>query len=197
NLLLLQKAISETPDEPNLLMNYGLELVHSGDLNRGLEQYWKAFEALSSLSAAQIIPELRETMLTQLSTHLLKKKNFRAAVDLLESPLAKGGGLTASLHFARGLASMELKQFPEAAEQMHQCLAKRNQSALSPINKDIRKSGPRHCLAVCLKMMSQPVQAAQQFAEALKEEPGSIALRLDYARFQAEQGKEVDALEML
>ena len=196
NLALLRKAIEETPNEPNLLMNYGLELVRSGNLAGGLEHYWSAFRALAALPEAQVIPELRETLLTQLSTQLLKQKDFHAVVDLLNSPLAKTG-LTASLHFTGGLALMELKQFSEAIAQMRECLAKRNRPALSPVNKDIHKGGPHHCLALCLKMIGQSEAATKAFAQAVTEDPGSSTLRLAFARFLAETGKTLESLQTL
>ena len=43
NLRLLLRAIEEMPNEPNLIMNLGLELVRSGHLARGLEQYYEGF----------------------------------------------------------------------------------------------------------------------------------------------------------
>ena len=185
------------PHEPNLLMSYGLELVRAGKLDQGLDHYGKAFRLMSALPAAQIIPELRETLLTQFSTQLLKAKDFGATAELLRSPLAQSGGLTASLHFTLGLALMELKKFTEAAEQMRQCLAKRQRAALSPVHKDVRGSGPHHCLAICLKMAGEPGPAGKAFAEAIKQAPGAVPLRLDYARFLADQGQPVQALEML
>jgi tetratricopeptide (TPR) repeat protein len=74
NLRLLELAVEEMPNEPNLLMSFGLELVRSGHLEAGLEQYWEAFHVLSALPAGQIVPELRETLLTQLATQLMAAK---------------------------------------------------------------------------------------------------------------------------
>ncbi|HEY2951929.1 MAG TPA: glycosyltransferase [Verrucomicrobiae bacterium] len=197
NLRLLERAIDEMPNEPHLLMNHGLELVRAGKLEEGLAQYWEAYHLMSALPAAQVIPELRETLLTQLSTHLLAARDYTEAVQLLCSPLAKASPLTASLHFAHGLACMELKRVADAAEQMRQCLAKRTQPALCPVTAAIRKAAPRHCLAVCLKLLKQPKDAEKQFQEALAEDRASRPLRLDYARFLVEQGRSVEALKLL
>src|SRR5205085_12107875 len=75
NLALLERAIDEMPNEPHLLMNYGLELVRSGQMEQGLAQYREAVCVMSSLPADQIVPELRETLLTHLGTHLLATKD--------------------------------------------------------------------------------------------------------------------------
>jgi tetratricopeptide (TPR) repeat protein len=104
--------------------------------------------------------------------------------------------LTASLHFALGLAHLEQKQFCEAADQMRQCLAKRDQPALAPINKEIRQAGPRHCLALCLDQLGQPEAAAQEFHHALQDDPQSRPARFDYAGFQAAHGRPVQALNL-
>ena len=197
NLALLERAIDELPNEPNLVMNYGLELMRARRPAAGLEQYWEAFRLMSALPPAQVVAELRETLLTQLATHLLGAKNWAGVMQVLQSPLAMSGGLTASHHFLLGLAFMELGQFQSAASQMRLCLSKRDQRALSPVHKDIRKGGPKHCLALCQRFLKQPVEAARSFREALAEDPTARPVRYDYAPFLAEQGQPVEALQLL
>jgi glycosyltransferase involved in cell wall biosynthesis/Tfp pilus assembly protein PilF len=196
NLRLLERAVAEMPDEPNLLMSYGLELARSGQRERGVLEYFKAFHLMSAQPASMVVPELRETLLTQLSSQLTALKRWDELARLLNSPLAEAGGLTASLHFALGLAHLEQKQFCEAADQMRQCLAKRHQPALAPINKEIHQAGPRHCLALCLDQLRQPDAAAQEFRRALQDHPQSRPARLDYAGFQAAHGQPVQALNL-
>ena len=82
---------------------------------------------MSAQPADELVPELREVLLTQFTSQLYKVRAHEEVVQVLNSPLAKRGGLTASLHFALGLAHFELKQFREAADQMRQCLTKRKQ----------------------------------------------------------------------
>jgi glycosyltransferase involved in cell wall biosynthesis/tetratricopeptide (TPR) repeat protein len=196
NLRLLERAVVEMPDEPSLLMSYGLELARSGERERGVIEYFKALGLMSAQPASAVVPELRETLLTQLCTQLMALKRWDDMVRLLNSPLAQAGGLTASLHFALGLAHLEQKQFCEAADQMRQCLAKRHQPALAPINKEIHQAGPRHCLALCLDQLRQPEAAAQEFRRALQDDPQSRPARLDYAGFQAAHGQPVQALNL-
>jgi tetratricopeptide (TPR) repeat protein len=184
------------PDEPNLIMSLGLELVRSGMLEAGLDRYWEAFRLLSALPAAEVPPELRETLLTHLATHLMAAKRHADIVQLWQIPFAKNGGLTASQHFYLGLAQMELKQHAEAAEQMRQCAAKRDHPALSPINPEIRKGGPQHCLALCLIVLQDAEGAQRAFDSALAAEPSSRPIRFDLARFHATQGRTGEALKV-
>jgi GT2 family glycosyltransferase/tetratricopeptide (TPR) repeat protein/glycosyltransferase involved in cell wall biosynthesis len=197
NLRLLERAIEELPDEPNLIMSLGLELVRSGKLEAGLERYWEAFRLLSGLPAAEVTPELRETLLTQLATHLMAAKRFSDIVQMWQVPFAGNGGLTASQHFCLGAALMELKQPAEAAEHMRQCAAKRHLPALSPINPEILKAGPHHCLALCLIALNDVAGARQALDAALAADPSSRPARFDLARFQAAQGRTGEALQIL
>ena len=197
NLRLLEQAILELPGESNLLMNYGLEMTRSGRREEGLAQYRAAFEAMADLPPAQVVPETREVLLTQFCTQLMAAKRHAEIVQVLASPLAKlGGGLTASLHFTLGLAQMELKEFAAAAEAFRQCLAKRDRPALTPVNLEIRKAGPRHCLALCLDHIGETDAASEEFRLAIETEPQSRPVRYDYARFLAAHERQADALNL-
>jgi GT2 family glycosyltransferase/tetratricopeptide (TPR) repeat protein len=197
NLKLLEKAIHELPDEPSLLMNYGLELVRSGRREDGLQQYFLAYSLMSELPDAQVVPECREMLLTQISTHLLADNRLEEIVRILSSSLARKGGLTGSLHFTLGLALMRLEKYAEAGDEMRRCIAKRDQPALAPINKEIRGIGPRHCLAMCLAKAGRHQEANQAFLDAITEAPKSKPVRLDYAKYLITQLKPVEALQLL
>jgi Tfp pilus assembly protein PilF len=198
NLRLLEQAVLETPGDTNLLMNYGLELTRSGRQEEGLRQYRAAFETMAGRPSAQVVPEMREMLLSQFCTQLMAAKRYAEIIKVLTSPLAKlGGGLTASLHFTLGLAQTELKEFATAADQFRQCLAKRDRSALTPVNLEIRKAGPRHCLALCLEQMGEIGAADEEFRRAIEAEPQARPLRRDYARFLAAHERQADALNLL
>jgi FkbM family methyltransferase len=197
NLRLLEMAIEELPNEPSLLMNYGLELVRSGRLRAGLDQYVEALRCLAALPPSEVTPELRESLLTQLTSHLMAAKCFEEIVKLWQTPVAKAAEMTASQHFGLGLAYIELKRPAEAAEQMRQCLAKRGRAALTPANKEILKAGPNHCLALCLWELKQKEAAALAFAAALADDPSSRGVRFDFARFQFEGNQPLEALKLL
>jgi GT2 family glycosyltransferase/tetratricopeptide (TPR) repeat protein/glycosyltransferase involved in cell wall biosynthesis len=197
NLRLLNLAIEELPGEPNLVMSLGAELIRSGEREAGLRHYKEAFELLSQMPAGKVMPELRETFLTQFSTELLAAKDFAQLADLAGKPLVKSGPVPASLHFNFGLAFMELKQFDMAAEHMRQCLETRDQPALSPVHAGILKGAPHHCLALCQTALKQYAEALASFQAGLVEDPDSRPLRMDFVRFLVERGHPVQALEQV
>ncbi|HUB88085.1 MAG TPA: glycosyltransferase [Verrucomicrobiae bacterium] len=197
NLKLLRQAVREFPDDANLQMNLGLELVHTGDLPAALTHYREAFRLMSAQPPTEVAPELREVLLTQFTCHLYKMKAHEEVVQTLNSPLAKQNALTASLHFALGLAFFELKKFHEAAEEMRQCLAKRKQPSLAPINTDIFTAMPHHCLALSLMKAGDAAGAEKVFQTGLAENANAVELKLDYAKFLAGQNRPVEALQQL
>jgi glycosyltransferase involved in cell wall biosynthesis/predicted HAD superfamily hydrolase/Tfp pilus assembly protein PilF len=197
NLKLLRLALAENPADVNLVMNFGLELVRSDDLAGGVEKYRAAFQMMSAQSPGELVPELREVLLTQFTSQLYKIRAHAEVVEILNSPLARKGGLTASLHFALGLAHFELKQFSEAADQMRQCLAQRKQPVLSPFNTDILTAAPQHCLALSLAKLGDATGAEKAFQAALAEPGGAENVKLDFAKFLAAQNRFVDALNGL
>jgi glycosyltransferase involved in cell wall biosynthesis/tetratricopeptide (TPR) repeat protein len=199
NLKLLRQAVEENPTDANLMMNFGLELVRSDDLVGGVAKYREAFELMSAQAADETAPELREVLLTQFTCQLYKIRAHEEVVRVLQSPLAKKSGLTASLHFALGLSQFELKNFGEAAKQMQQCLSKRKQAALSPINTDILTVAPEHCLALSLAKLGDAAGAEKRFQKALAEsgQNNFENVKLDYAKFLAGQNRFVEALQKL
>ncbi len=197
NLKLLRRALREQPADANLLMNLGLETVRSGDLSAGLVHYREAFRLMSAQPPADVVPELREALLTQLTCHLYKVRAHEEVAAVLSSSLAKNGGLTASLHYALGLAHFELKNCRDAAAQMEQCLAKRGRPCLSPINTDILTAAPHHCLALARVRLGDTTGAEKAFQAGLTETGRTAELRLDYARFLVQQNKPLEALRQV
>ncbi len=197
NLRLLREAVLEIPNDANLLMNLGLETVHAGDLEAGLAEYEKAFQALAADPQQQRVPELREGLLTQYTATLMKAGRFTDIVRVLESPVAKAHEPTASLHYALGLAYLRLEQHAAAAREIKECLAKRHLPTVSPINPDIRRAGPYHCLGHCLIRSGQFGEAEAAFIAALRDEASSRIVRLDLARLYQRLGRPVDALKTL
>jgi tetratricopeptide (TPR) repeat protein len=197
NLKLLRQANHENPGDVILTMNLGLELVRSGNLPDGVAKYREAFELMSKLPAREITPETREVLLTQFTSQLYKVHAHQEIVQVLDSPLAKNGGLTASLNFALGLAQFALGNHGEAAGQIRQCLAKRRQPALSPINTDILTSMPNHCLALALAKTNDPTRAEKAFLSALGENGRTDDVKLDYAKFLVGTNRPLDALHKL
>ena len=197
NLELLTRAVGEHPANANLMMNLGLELVRMNDLAGGVEKYRAAFKLMSAQKEDETAPELREVLLTQFTCHLYKMRAHGEVVQVLHSPLAKTGALTASLHFALGLALFELKQFAAAAEQMRQCISLRRRPVFSPINTDVLTTAPEHCLALSLAKTGDAAGAEKAFLAALAG-PGRVAdVKLDYAKFLAAQNRSIEAFHKL
>ena len=197
NLRLLEQAVQESPGDTSLLMSYGLDLIRSGQLDAGLEEYGRAFKVMSAQPPATVPPELRERLLTLMTTHLMTAQRFQSVVELSGTPLAQATGPTASLHLMFGVACFVQKRHAEAAVHMQQCIAKRNSPALSPIHRDITGGGPRHLLALCHGALGQNVEAEREFLASLAEEPGVVKVQLDLARFLDGSGRPVKALEQL
>jgi tetratricopeptide (TPR) repeat protein len=197
NLALLERALDELPGEPNLVMNYGLELARAGRPAEALERYGEAFLQLSALPREQVVAELRESLLTQYATHLLGARQCEAVIDVLESPLAQAAGLTASMHFLFGMAQIERQEWARAIPHFRACLAKRNQPALSPLHLEVRRGAPHHCLAACQMRLRRFTEAGQSFAAALAVQPEARPIRFDYAMFLAESGRPVEGLKVL
>ena len=196
NLKLLRLALADNPQDVNLLMNLGLELVRSEDLPGGIAKYREAFALMSLQPAAAVVPELREALLTQFTSQLHKVRGHEEVVRVLHSPLAKNGGLTASLHFALGLSLFELKNFAGASEQMRLCLAKKAEPALTPINVDLHSSAPWHCRALCSARLGEKAEAEKFFNTAVGIGQRAEA-RIDFAKFLAEQNRGLEALQQL
>lgn len=197
NLKLLQQANEESPGDVILTMNLGLELVRSGNLTDGIAKYREAFQLMSKLPPREVTPESREALLTQFTSQLYKTNAHHEVVEVLNCPLAKNGGLTASLHFALGLSLFALGNYQEAAEQIRQCLSKRKQPALSPVNTDILTSMPNHCLALSLAKVGDKAGAEKAFEAALAENGRIEETKLDYAKFLVGENRQVEALHKL
>jgi GT2 family glycosyltransferase/glycosyltransferase involved in cell wall biosynthesis/2-polyprenyl-3-methyl-5-hydroxy-6-metoxy-1,4-benzoquinol methylase len=197
NLRLLTRAVAEMPKEPNLFLNLGLELVRSGRPAEALGRYRQAFQLVSSKAPSELLPEFREGLFTQYTAQLYQQRQYEEVLRILNTPLAKSGGLTASLHFAAALAHYELKQYREAATHLRQCLAKRGEPTLSPINTDILTAAPAHCLALALALSGDMKGAQAAFESALKEKRGVEKVKLDYAKFLAGEDRAVEALQTL
>lgn len=197
NLRLLQQAVEEIPNDCSLLMNLGLEQIRSGDFAAGLQRYDQAFAALSAQPANQQTPELRESFLTQYASHLMRAQRHEDVLRALTSPLARLSPLSASLHFALGLACLRTNRFAEGAQAFRECLARRHRPALSPVNPEILRAGPNHCLATCLLRLGQADAARLALEAALQDEPQSRAVRLDLARLHGLAGQPIEALTLL
>lgn len=195
NLRLLERAVRERPGDANLLMNLGLERVRSGRLEEGLEAYRAAVAAVRDLPESEVMPEFRESLLTQVGTHLLAARLYEELVAVLGSPLARSqGGLSASMYYLRALARIELRDRTGAADDLREVLARRDRPALAPVHSEIHGVAPWHCLAMCLHSTGDRVGAEEAFRRALEADPRPASVLMDYIRFLASNGRGVEGL---
>ena len=188
NLKLLELAIRESPNDPHLLMNLGLELARSGNIDSALKHYLEAFKMLSSWPSQKVVPELREALLTQFCTYLMAGSQFGQIISVLQSPLGKSKLLTASMHFMLGMSYFRKEQYKEAIMHFQKCIETREQKTLSPILGTIRQGGPWHCLAMAYDRMEQEALVEHAFQKALADEPDSSVIRFDFAKFLVKSG---------
>jgi glycosyltransferase involved in cell wall biosynthesis/cytochrome c-type biogenesis protein CcmH/NrfG len=197
NLLLLRQAVEEHPKDPNLIMNLGLEMVRSGDAGAGLAKYSEAYRLMSAMRPSEIVPELREVLLTQFASCLCRARRYEDVVKVLTSPLASRGGLTASMHYLLGLAYYQVDSFRDVATQMRRCLAMLRQPTLSPVDTAIFTAAPLHCLAMSLARIGDVAEAEKAFQAALRIPERRDQVALDYVRFLMGQKRLIEALQRL
>ncbi|MBI4658801.1 MAG: glycosyltransferase [Verrucomicrobia bacterium] len=197
NLRLMERAVQELPNEAALLMNYGLDLVNDGRLEEGLEKYRQAYRVMEPHSAASILPEVRERLLTLYGVHALKAERFEEVLHIMTSRLATDAGPTASLHFLAAVALMKLNRPAEAVAHLESCLAKRELPTLTPPCHQIFNAGPDHLLAQCLVQTGQTENAELHFKRALEYEPNSAGMLHDYAHFLHRTNRSLEALQVL
>lgn len=197
NLKLLSLALDEQPNDVSLRMSYGLDLIRSGQLEAGLDEYATAFKLMAAQPVAATPAELRERLLTLMASHLIVAQRFQTVVDLAATPSAQAAGPTASLHMLFGVANYMQKRFADAVKHFKQCISKRGETCLSPVLTDVQTGGPRHMLALCYVQLSKPEEAEREYRACIKEDPKLVRAGMDFARFLEQTGRWVPALEEL
>ena len=197
NLRLLERAVEEIPSEPALLMNYGLDLFNDGQVERAMEQYRKAVYIMEQHPAKDVLPEVRERLMTIYSCHLLQAEYFEELIELAETQLAKDTGPTASIHFVTGLALINLDRHAEAIPHLRACLKKLDDQVYTPVVKGLREGRPHHLLADCLSRSDEPEAADQHYQNALDLDPKSIGIRHEYARYLVREDRAAEAMTLL
>ncbi len=197
NLNLLTRAIEETPNDPSLLLSYGLELANDGQFERALELFRDAMLCLESLPVARIVPEVRERLLTALGRELFRAGRYEELLHVMRSRLARDAGLTASLEYLTGLTLFRLNRPADAIPCLRACVEKKHLPVLSPLCREILRGDLFHLLAQCFWQTGQAAEAVVQFEAALKIEPDNPAIICDYARLLHERGRSLDAMQRL
>ena len=197
NLRLLEKAVEEQPAEATLLMNYALDLFNDGQFEAALDKDREAFRLLSELPAADVLPEIRERLVSIFCYHLLQAELYEELAEVAASPLSRDCGPTASIHYVHGLALLKLGQPGEAIGPFRECILKRDEPVYTARFKGVEDHGPHHLLADCYAQADQPEAARAEYDEALKRSPEATIVRWGYARFLTEQELPDEAIQLL
>lgn len=196
NLRLIERALTETPGDAQLLMQHGLELARSGRQPEALDQYRRAADELARGGVGEVSPEFRETLLMQFTAQLLAAGRLAGVASLLHEPWIGENNLSASLSFVLGIACLKLGQPAEAAKHFQRTLARRNDPAIGPVHPDIHTVAPHHCLAMSLAAAGVVTAADSAFQAALQAAPDTHPVWMDYCRFLAGHGRETDAVRL-
>lgn len=196
NLRLLERALTETPEDAHLLMQHGLELARSGRPAEALGQYRRAADRLKHAPSGTVTPEFRETFLMQFTAQLLAANRMADVLALMQEPWTQPESLSASLSHVLGLACLKAGQPTAAAQHFRATLARRHAPVVGPVHPDIHTVVPQHCLAMSLAAAGDWPGADEAFTAALLTAPDSRAIWLDYGRFLAGRGQSSDALRL-
>ncbi len=197
NLKLLEMSIKEQPPEPTLLMNYALDLFNDGQFEAALEKDQEAFALLSKHTREDILPEVRERLVSVYCYHLLQAELYDELVEIATSTLAIDCGPTASIHYVHGLALLKQQRFEEAIEPFRECITKRDEPAFTARFMGVEGHGPHHLLADCLAKTGQEDSAITEYEQALGMAPEATSVRHGYAQYLTELGQPEKAVKLL
>ena len=197
NLRLLEMALEEMPGEPNLLMNLGLELCRGGNPNAGIKYYLQAFKAAESIPPDQLTPEIRETLMNQISTYLLKTGAYSEIISLAGTRLGKSAPLSASTLFIVGLACMESGDHENAVHYFRECINARDRKSYASINPEVKKGGPFHCMGMSFEKLEKYPEALDSYVEALALSPDSSSICQAVYKLATGKGLHIQAIQSL
>ncbi|MDA7497267.1 glycosyltransferase [bacterium] len=197
NLRLLKLAVEEMPDDANLMMNLGLELARSGNESESLRCYRSSFDLLSETPESDIVPELRESLLTQFTSALVRNQCFAEARDVFSGQGVPESAMTASLSFIKGLAMMRTGSFSEAVDAFRDCTTKRDESTHSNGYSEAYGPAPFHCEALCLQKLGREEEARRAFENAVEDENVPWLIVRDFAIYLSSAGLVLEALTLL
>ncbi|MFM1943285.1 MAG: hypothetical protein RI897_2267, partial [Verrucomicrobiota bacterium] len=197
NLRLLRMAVEDTPGDPNLRMNLGLELCQAGQGVDGLREYREAIRLTEALPANSVMPEFRECLLSRAAMAFASEGEYAEALSLRNSPLLKQGRLNPTVHYAFGLALSRLGRHGKAVEELRLCVERRGQPSLFPALKIVNTAAPDLTLALALAQAEEFAEAEKVLRSLLSRDAGNRKAALQLANVLWKQGQAVPALELL
>ncbi len=197
NLRLLRLGIAEHPQNLNYRTQLGLELVRSGDREAGLREYARALAQANAAVHGSLTPEAREALLTQYSTYLLQAGRWPEVVEVLRSPLAASGRLTAGQLLNRGTALIRMRCHADAARDLREAIARAGETTLYYRPEELSGPLPYLALGQALEGCGEIDAADQAYRTVIAKDPDSEEWVREYARFLTGQERQGDALRML
>ena len=197
NLALLERAVLEMPEEPALLMNFAVDLVNDGQIERGLDEYRKTVALIETRRSSCILPEACERLMTLFTCHLFNAEHYEETIRVATSKLANECGPTASIHYVAASAHIKLGQHVDAIPHLRACIAKAQNPVFTPACDGVRGALPHHLLAGCLVHDGNVAEAEKEFIRALELDPQSLGIRHDYAKTLTFLKRHEEALSLL
>ncbi len=197
NLRLLRLGIAEHPQNLNYRTQLGLELVRSGEREAGLREYARALAQAGAAPSGSLTPEAREALLTQYSTYLLQAGRWPEVVEVLRSPLAASGRLTAGQLLNRGTALIRMRCHAEAARDLREAISRAGETTLYYRPEELSGPMPHLALGQALEGCGEFDAADQSYRTAIQRDPDSEEWVREYARFLTARERYGDALRML
>jgi len=197
NLRQLDRAVEEMPDEPALLMNYALDLFNDGRIDEALTQHRHAMEVLAQHEAQNVMPEVRERLVSMFCFHLLQAENYEELVSVANSQLAQDCGPTASIHYVAGLGLVKQGRHAEAIPELRACIEKSGETTFTPRFRGVEGHGPYHLLADSLAETGDLESAVEAFRKALEISPDAAGVRHGLGTLLVKNNRGEEAVQLL
>ena len=200
NITLLERALKDQPDSPNLLISYALDLYNQGDIEAALDKKREAFNLLAKHPSKVVSPEVRERLISVFCNLLLQSELYDEAIEVGESQLAKDCGPTASILYMYALALVKTGKIEEAIKALRECLSKEHEGSYCAQFFGGAHGGfttVHNLLADCLAKTDRHDEALSEYKLAVEAEPGNTSIRYGYARFLSNIGQPEEAIQAL
>ena len=200
NITLLERALKDQPDSPNLLISYALDLYNQGNIEAALEKKREAFKLLAKHPSRVVAPEVRERLISVFCNLLLQSELYDEAIEVGESQLAKDCGPTASIIYMYALALVKTGKIEEAIKALRECISKEHEESYCAQFFGGAHGGfttVHNLLADCLAKTERHNEALSEYKLAVEAEPKNTSIRYGYARFLSNIGHPEEAIQAL
>ena len=197
NYSLLTRAVEEFPRAPHYRMHLGLELMRMERVDESFAEYNQALNLLNIDKTDRESPEVRETLLTQYSTHLFLHKKYTEIINIFNSDLAKRDGLTSGQLMIRSIAFINCGKVTEALQDATEAYNRRDEATFSPQFIDPKSLAMEALVGEAYYLNNQITEAIFFLEIALKAERPELKIVLTYSECLSRIGEIGQALEHL